>query len=391
MSLFSTLYGSGAGAPIGAIITGNISPGGDWLPLDGAVYNRADYPELDVSKMLTFDGNALITGVTLPSGSYKVFHMTGDNWYAYNTTGTQCHRSSDNGLTWSTGTLPQNPGSAYYCLSYSNGLFFLMHSATSQSANYYTSSDGLSWTSRSTLPVLNGYYQSYGTVCYISGRYVALPTYTPAAAGAAHSIYSPDGISWSLSNIGLSSSGSSLSHSGMYSSTGGRVDVSSRQGILHGVAGSTSTPGQVASFDGLNWLQTPHINSAGSLLSATTQTYVDLTSTDDYAFTGGSQIRLGGYSRAVRNVNTLGLFKPGRATNIAIGQGFSEDFGCNRHGLLSGIVPDRVDFSGSRLVSISTSGVVNYMNISSTKFRAVRPIQDTELPLVGQNLYIKAR
>lgn len=390
MSLFSTLYGGGGSAPIGTVVAsvGAITDP-DWLPLTGGVYNRADYPDLDVSKLLTFDGNSVVTGPTLTSGSWKVFHVTGTTWYAHQYAGsaTACARSTDNGATWSSGTLPQAPG-AYWPVSYANGMFFQTRSDATSNNTYYTSTDGLAWTLRSTLPVINGYYQNYGGVLYIGGRYVMLPAYNHGAGGGLFSLWSVDGVAWTAVNI--SSGSGTASNSGQYyATTFGRVDVPPALG-LQAYLSNVSAPGQYTSADGLTWRAIQRLTAASGQ-DSTLDTVASVGLTASGGLAGGmGAVCIGNHVRSWRKTNALGGF-PMRGTNIALSGNVSEDHGVSAVRTLAGWFQQNTDLSSSRLLSVSSSGVVAWLDVNATKFRAVPPLQDAELPLMGQTLYMKAR
>lgn len=191
MSLFTSLYGSGAGAPIGTIVAGNVSAGGDWLKLDGTVYNKADYPELDTGAMLTVGSNTLVTRQTLVAQG-MVYAATDSVIICHpSSTGTPTYySSSDNGVTWISRTFAGGNWSGVWTVSVANGVFFAL--STSNSSTVYTSTDGVSWVGR-TLPAA----RPLSAVGYIGGVYV-LVQYSYGATNAAYVFRSTDLVTWTL-------------------------------------------------------------------------------------------------------------------------------------------------------------------------------------------------
>lgn len=392
------IFGGVVGAPIGTMVT---TPGvitdPDWIALDGQVRNKSAYPDLDTSKMLTFDGNSLVAGPTLAasSGGYKVFHVTDSTWYAYSISpgSTQCYRSTDNGATWTSGTLPVAPASLYWTISYANGLFFLTKTDATPTSTYYTSTDGLSWTTR-TLPVTaGGHVQNYGGVAYIAGRFVLLPAWSNVSLNAAISFYSTDGITgWTQSTIASNSSGgASAATTGLlYNVQFGKADVSRRLGLQLSTS-NLSGSAQFITLDGISWQPVSRLSVSMTVdTSISSGANIGLTASDDYS-SSTTFIYVGNSARGGHRTNAgLGGF-PMRGTNITVHGGFSEDHGLSRNSPALSWYSASTDFSGSRLLNISTSGAVTWIDVNTTKFRAIAPLCPAELPLIGQTIYIKAR
>jgi len=59
MSNFTTLYNT-AGLPTGTIARGRINDP-TWLPMNGGLYLKADYPELDTTDFMTVGNNTVQT------------------------------------------------------------------------------------------------------------------------------------------------------------------------------------------------------------------------------------------------------------------------------------------------------------------------------------------
>lgn len=394
MSLYSTLYGSGAGAPIGTVVAsvGAITDP-DWVRLDNGIYLKADYPDLDTSKLLTFEGQSLVTGPTITARTYRVNHISGTIWYAHSTTDNVCARSTDNGATWSTGTLPGSgfPGASggYWHVSYVNGLFFYHHSGTSYTTSYYTSTDGLSWTLRS-LPTW-GSSSSIGGIGYINGRYVAAPGFS--ATSNLTCLYSADGITWTVGASMYSGSGTVQTNL-PYGSGGWTLPISKATGLHCGslmYSGGTYTNGGPSfwTVDGVNFVSRYHKNPGDTStyyiapsISAAEDAFGNL-SDGTYVFPTNSHIvPFSGYK-------AMAGFPLAKSNLHSSGAALSEDHGLSIH--RTDVFNGTSAFSGSRLLSVNTSGVVSWADISATKFRAARAPGLNAGDFRNSNLYIKAR
>lgn len=396
MSTLSQFLGGGSGAPIGAIAAA-AGPINDqqWLPLDNGLYLKADYPNLDVSKMLTFDGQSLVTGPTIAARTYRVNHVTGTTWYAYSTTDNVCARSTDNGATWTAGTLPGGgfPGASggHWSVSYANGLFFFHHAGTSWTNTYYTSADGLTWTARSLPTSWGSGGNSIGSIGYINGRYVAAPAYsgTPYIT----CLYSVDGITWTVGSslyTGTAPLQTTLANGGVWTLP------SSKGTGLH--CGSLMYSGGIYTYggpsfwttDGVNFVTRYHKNpgdtsayytSPGVL--AAEDAFGNLSDAASVFPTNSNAVPYSNY----KSVAGVPLAKTNIHSNGSTS--VSEDHGLTLH--RSDIINGVSAFSGLRLLSINSSGVVSWADVSATKFRAARIPSLNTGDFKNSNLYIKAR
>lgn len=382
MSLFTSLYGSGAGAPIGSILasTGVINDP-DWIRLDNSVYLRADYPDLDVTNKLTFHGSSLVTGPTVGAQNWNVIHITGSTWYAHSMdANTNARKSTDNGATWTSCTIPAN-GLSWH-VQYVNGLYFCTYYASGTTATYYTSTDGITWTTL-TWPRSDHCFAGIG---YIDGRYVAVATYSSGAP--TRSLWSTDAINWTqVTAFSTGANGQTYFGGKLFK----RMTYCRKLGLVFSTL--SYGPYFLHTRDGLSWgLSASHTPWQGTSMGAI---YVSDTfaaeDTDGNLLTGPFQIHGTDQFSSARYENAID-FAPFARTNInAGGPSLSEDFGATFHRAITGM-PGRnqVDFSGSRLLSIDASGVVRWIDVDTTRFRAVPPRQFIG-PKNPTNLYIKAR
>lgn len=140
-----TALAGGGGSAVGDIITAESAPSGGWLPCDGSIYLQSAYPSL--------------------------FAKLGTRWQNYY------------GPTTSGPASPKAPRAVKWL----NGQFVVVSDTTSDTTQFYTTSDGAAWTGR-TAPQLN----QWRDVEYGSGYYVAISSGT----GANRVARSTDGVTW---------------------------------------------------------------------------------------------------------------------------------------------------------------------------------------------------
>jgi hypothetical protein len=100
--------------------------------------------------------------------------------------------STDNGATWTFNTLP-NAAAAWYFVAFGAGLFVAIGYTT---ATYITSSDGVSWTTR-TLP----HATRLLPVDFVNGQFVCFGK----TGSTNYTMFSADGISWTASESSFAS------------------------------------------------------------------------------------------------------------------------------------------------------------------------------------------
>jgi Phage Tail Collar Domain len=149
---------------VGDVLFSNRVPTGGWLPCDGRIYLQSAYPDL--------------------------FAKLGTRFQNYA------------GDTTTNSPLPKNPSK----IKWLNSQFVALTNDTTNTTQFYTSTNGTTWTGR-TAPQLNG----WSDVVYGDGYYVAISS----SAGSNRVARSTDGVSWvSATSAPDTNSWSSLAHNG---------------------------------------------------------------------------------------------------------------------------------------------------------------------------------
>lgn len=227
----STIFG---GTPVGSIASGQFAADPAWLPCDGTDYLAASYPLLDTSGLLTYGSNAW-TARTLPVSQAWSAAVTGGGVTVAvsSTTGTTAARSTDNGATWASVTIPSGSYSAvdwngslfvavgtnvcatspdgstwtartiaagnWCAIKWGGGLWVVLTSSATTS--YTTSTDAITWTTR-TLP----YGYQWSALSYINAQFWAIPYYAGANDSVGVYFVSDDGITnWIAKSLPISS------------------------------------------------------------------------------------------------------------------------------------------------------------------------------------------
>lgn len=369
MSTYSQLYGSG-GTAIGSYVAGNLSGDADYLPADGSIYNKLDYPNLDTSSMLTIGSNTVSTGPTIGTGITSI-ERGGSMLIAYSASATY-YTSTDDGVTWTSRTFP----GAASLFSYVNGVWFGFLSTSS--TTIYTSSDGINWTSRTT----GGSY-IYSCVGYVNGQYVI-----GVVVGTTQfsTLRSTDLTTWTLTN--LITGGTSVS---LKTRTGSLKASSSYGLVFHAFSDSLDRV-----FCTTNGIQYDEIVNAveydltTSLLG--TNSYVDNTDCFSTSTAFGKHISYLPKSQTKGNGAWLQLKNNIFIKGVVGGVYISEVFGgvtsliCtgSANNIKAAIVTD------TKILWVNnTTGVVQYVNLDLTKFRALYPRASFDGPHGA--LFIKAR
>lgn len=387
MSQFSTLFGGGGGGgAIGSYVTGNITGNSDYLLLDGSVKLKADYPMLDTSTMASFEGSTLITGPVLGSvSSYSVIWCGNTTWYAipYTLSTSTAYKSIDNGSSWSTCTLP-GAGNTGVVNFVNNTFFYLPNVAsTGTTPTIYTSTDGNTWTARNI-----NYSNPAGAVGYINNRYVIMPAY--ASGNVFYLMWSTDLITWTQSSAINLGTIASTSYYG--SKLHKRAVQSKRTGI---VISAASAGTNIYTLDGLT------LSSTGLTYNSIVGTPVSYVNTDatetldgnlrnsQFLSTGVASIT----STTVLELHPLMTLPTLPRSNIAInGTNISETHGISldRSISITGY-SSSCDFSGTRLLDISSSGQVKWIDVSTTYFRVPLVMQQAVFAKQINPVYMKAR
>jgi hypothetical protein len=160
---------------------------------------------------------------TLPAtaGWHRVFFGNG-MFLAVGGSGTGA-KSSD-GITWTTVTTIPTFASRWLYMSFGSGLFILSYLITNSFTRFYTSSDGATWTPTADMS------GQITAVAYGNGLYVGLDTIS------AQSYTSTDGLTWTAHAISASAAWS---------------DIAFGNGLFIAVADGVAA----TSSDGINWTQ----------------------------------------------------------------------------------------------------------------------------------------
>lgn len=182
----SALFGSG-GVPIGAILAGQFAADPNYLPCDGKDYLKSAYPALDTTGFTTFGSNQLTQQALPASKLWSAVAFGNGVFVAVNrSAGDTVAASSTDGLSWTSRTIP--PG-AYTSVIYAAGLFVAVGSSICS-----TSPDGINWTQR-TFTGINDPNVAYG-----AGLFVAVQSSTSGTPSNSYRT-SPDGITWTTRNL----------------------------------------------------------------------------------------------------------------------------------------------------------------------------------------------
>lgn len=124
-----------------------------FLPVDGAVYAQATYPDLYSALGLIANGNLLTTWTTVSSGSNQnlVSIIYTDKYLVCGPNGTL--RYSTSGATWTAATVTPSISASLKGLAYNGSSTYLVISdqgGAPSDPTYATSTDGITWTSYTT-------------------------------------------------------------------------------------------------------------------------------------------------------------------------------------------------------------------------------------------------
>ncbi|MBH3440550.1 glycoside hydrolase [Pseudomonas luteola] len=176
---------------IGDILFSTQAPNTGWKLANGDVYKQSSYPEAFQRIGLISDGQGSWT--TSPATSFTgiVNAIAYGNGVLVAVTNTTSALRSTDGMNWSVVSIP----AACSGVAFGNGLFV---ASVASGTTYYTSPDGLTWTSRTGNAV--------GTICFGGGLFVACATMSTVYT-------SPDGLTWT-SRTG--NGGSNIAYDSVY-------------------------------------------------------------------------------------------------------------------------------------------------------------------------------
>jgi hypothetical protein len=253
------------------------------------------------------------------------------------------------------------------------------------SGAYFTSPDGVNWTQR-TFPIAN---QSYMAMAYINGRYVAVPSYgSNTVPQTATALWSTDFITWT--QVALIVYGAATYTGDTSGQRVRRPMYSPATGLVAPFNGTQST--NFSTFDGVNWSS----NGVAQHLTGGTidaSTFADPDAAEDISGNLVSYALTFTGNKAATIVEKGMNFAPFPRTNIVMSSSntISEDSGRTIHRRFPVLGHRAIaDFSGSRLLTIDTGGVVRWLDIDNTRFRVPTPIQQ-RMQRQLDPLFIKAR
>jgi hypothetical protein len=386
MSNFTTLYNT-AGLPIGSIARGRINDP-TWLPMNGGLYLKADYPELDTSQYLTFGNNTVQTAAGTTPTSWN--HIYGDMW-AHNdnystlilasaASSTYLH-STDGGVTWVQRT--HTIGGLAQAACFVNNLFILI---TSTGAGF--SSDGITWTS---FPAIS----QNGFIDFFNGLYIWVRVSVSNTESTVYTSPTLAGATWTA-RFGVAGASGRSSFSLLPNADGGLLRNGDVLQFGHTDGGGPSYQ-IVSTTDGIVYYSTA-VASPSQSARLTSSGFVYNTSSvspsraDMSRGTNGLLLYIASSGHRLNNLSNLWSVSSlsGNTTDRML---FSENksFGeVMRNRTLPSSINRATYFTPSRIIMIPTNSVssaIYYMNIDTLRFRLERPYMDGRFV---DDAYIKA-
>lgn len=385
MSNFTTLYNTSS-LPIGTVARGSINDP-TWLPMDGGLYLKSDYPQLDTSEYLTFGNNTFQTG--LASGLSSAISSSGfahnadySKLIIYGNNGNFHLQSSDGGITW---MVRSNPvATVIRHVNFINNMFVLVH----PNSSIYTSPDGITWTSAGTAPIfssapggngmfyVNGLYVIYGNVGIYTSPTIVSPTWTARDASGG---------------------------SDMYSNASNKKPTAYKlNGVYYLTQYVAASPAYyfIATIDGINYSRVAEVNA--QLITTRFSDYDILYSTSGLQFNLGEllttppnfsiyppQLSESGLQDITSGLNFYAwMTSNGSSTRVA----YSESKFASRISTRTLPSPltggSSIFFTPNRMIVIGhgASQPVYYLNVDTTRFRLERPYMDGR---IVDDAYIK--
>lgn len=238
----------GGSVPIGAIVQGQYAADTSYLPCDGGDYLKATYPRLDTTLLETFGSNTVTARSLARTGQTSV--AFGNGIFVAITSGTANYSTSTDGVTWTARTLPgaltANGGGSL--VAFGNGVFVAMGY---NNLTAYTSADGINWTARTLTAPSTAYW---GKVVYAGSLFFILPNWGSANGQI---LTSADGVTWTLRSTGIGASMWDVTYAnGLYIAA------------LSHASGPTTSAVYGMSVDGISWAAGGLQNFAGVSMSA---------------------------------------------------------------------------------------------------------------------------
>lgn len=396
MSNFTTLYNT-AGLPTGTIVRGRINDP-TWLPMNGGLYLKADYPELDTSQYLTFGNNTVQTasGTVIMQGTdLSSFAHNADytRLVLCDTLNSTC-RSTDGGLTWSNFTIP---GMATVTgINFLNGQFVAYSPASfATSTNLTTWSAASSWSFPSSLNTI-------AIVEYFNGLYIVFgsPTTSGQVGIYTSATLTSGSFSGRWNGIEAGTTFTPLANNNL------------RRGVVNGAVlrvGRTTegAPGIISTIDGINFQQSlwratsPILPTNLSITSSGFLTTKDgqlISYTQGAAEVGGDNlVRLAMPYTQSTLINFGNLFAHMATGDTVADRLLVSESKYYQPNTYLEILPaaasagHRCAFTPTRLIIIpsngASSGNAYYLNIDTARFRLERPLIDGHFV---DDAYIKA-
>jgi len=237
--------------------------------------------------------------------------------------------STDNGITWSSMTMPSGQ---WKRLSYGNGLWVALSGNASASSTYATSTDGVTWTSR-TMPASAFWY----TLGFGNGYFIA------ATYGGSTAYRSSDGINWTPYSIGVARNWRDISYGGgtwvLVADNNSACRISTNDGASWSAGGTSTSPHFVSYIDGYFILS--------NLTSTAFYRSTDGTSWTGYTYPNTATFR----GKVCKGTNVYCVRDSGSTTPLVSSNGTNWNLSANNFGTAGG----GVVASNSRFVYIVPS------------------------------------
>lgn len=286
------------------------------------------------------------------------------NWVAVGngtTATTVGNYSTNNGLSWSTFTLPAS--SVWTSVAFGNGYFVAIASGGTNTAYSTTANIGSTWTAGATMPSSNTWTAlSYGVNNVGVGTWVAIAGAGTAGTTASY-ITNPTTGTWSASTLPVSTNWRGVAY-GLVSGVPTWVTVGSTgaNAVAYSINGSTWTQGTIGTTSWYSICYAPLTSSTGTFVTGTQSA----TSNVQYSTNGGIT-----WNSATSSLTTVSIINVSYGAGMVIANAGSSGWQYQQLSstgtLASGswiTGSTTVNFSGSVYQSLQY-GIDRFVNVSS--------------------------